>query len=483
MSNTSLMEYFQKQYVNSINQIASNLEKVTHIVVGFNSNIDAIKKVTRELLQKLPQVTEIKYLPSKRISNIEDLTNGLLFCISKGFGDEWIIEREEIAKWIEKEIKADEYQIGGQGGNMASVAAVLGIRNVITNIPYQCSEIGTFFPNDLIKVPIIENDKTALLSAKKLFGKDKPPIHWIFEYNKGFEFTIKGRRYIAPRANRFIATYDPYIAKCEISNGFKNLPEDILKKVTSFIVGGLHLIRKEFISNIDKKFDEIRFILKRWKKLNPSAPLHFEYGPSTDIELFNLIHKFLSPWIDTLGINEDDLVDIMIALKKKDIAQKIREQQTIISIFEGIIQILKKTNFREIVLHHENFIIHVAKGFKKKLDIRRYSALFGALVCATRAYKGTFPTIAEIKRYFLEGNIFINETSIELCESFRTWLKQFKVKEIDTLVFEGSIENMKISVSVVPTLTARYTKKTVGLGDTFAVSFGIYEGIIKNYFE
>ena len=193
-----------------------------------------------------------------------------------------------------------------------------------------------------------------------------------------------------------------------------------------------------------------------------------------------MIDEYLSPGVDTLGINEDDLVDILMALEEHKLAKKIEQQKSSIHTFEGLLHVLEESNFKEFLLHHQDFIIDITKGCKRDiLYNRRFAIEFGALVCAARAYKGIFPTIDEIKRYFFNKYIFINQRGIEECKKLREFLIKKGFSETNYLIFEGKTRDTEITISIVPTLASKRTRKTVGLGDTFAVSFGIGEGITR----
>lgn len=482
------LQHLKMQYSEVIKEILMNVDILDGIVVGFNVNIDAIKRVDCNFLESLPKPKKIRHITRRTIKNIDDLVSGLYYCMMHGIGDEWIIKEKKLFDWINKNISKDSQQIGGQGGNMANVAAALGVKKVIVNLPIRNKEIAAFFINDNVKIPYRINNKIELISARKITNSDVPPIHWIFEFHSGLKIKIDKLSFTVPKSNRFIATYDPYIATCQLLYEYKKLPRNIISQIDSFIVGGLHLIRTDFLKNPKRKFVEIKTLFQRWRKYNNNALIYLEFGPSSNTEIFRMINDFLSKEIDILGIGDDDLAEILIALGKEKMAQMIKKDKSPIIIFDSVFEILKKSQFNEILLHCDDFAINIMKkdnesknNFVEILERRKKSIMLGHLVCATRALIGKFPTIDDIKYSFLHEKIFLDKTKVDRCKELcKIITKNYNFSVDDFMFFGFDNETDKKIIGVcVPALTLKDIKLTVGLGDSFAVSFGIAEGVQK----
>ncbi len=109
--------------------------------------------------------------------------------------------------------------MGGQGGIVANVMAVCGVSDVYVHTassPKKQSELFNDLPNLKNVNRFGELQKAYTIDR----NEDVPLIHWIIEFDKGDTLNINGKSYTCPKANRFIATYDPLNFKLAIDDAF-----------------------------------------------------------------------------------------------------------------------------------------------------------------------------------------------------------------------------------------------------------------------
>jgi ADP-dependent phosphofructokinase/glucokinase len=223
MNNEILKAEWKKKY----NVVSTQLEKlktINSVATAFNTNIDAIYKISGEKLKSL--IVE-NGLTSLDIDNIalcsfnkpEDTILGITKCFLRGIAEEWVTEDIKVYNWLEKNIGYTHLQMGGQGGIIANTLALLGIQNVIAHTNSHPKLQAEQFLD-------LENlyafDKNG--SLKKAYSiernEDMPLIHWIIEFDKGDSFTLDGKTYTCPKSNRFIATYDPLNMNLVMNDSF-----------------------------------------------------------------------------------------------------------------------------------------------------------------------------------------------------------------------------------------------------------------------
>ena len=132
---------------------------------------------------------------------------------------------------------------------------------------------------------------------------DQSDYHLILEYDQG---SVWGR-YVSPRANRFI-----------IHNDYSNMMlaslESFVKSIHKFnpslvIVGGLQMLDNfQFDPEIrTKKIKEISQLLR---SLPSTTRIHFEMASFTELQLLSDLVKYVMPYADSMGMNEQELADL-----------------------------------------------------------------------------------------------------------------------------------------------------------------------------
>jgi len=114
---------------------------------------------------------------------------------------------------------------------------------------------------------------------------------------KGDGIKLGNIKWICPRNNRFIATYDPPNANLDINLSFSDGINDIAKVIDVMILSGFHMLNSDEIG-IDEVKERIKAVLNlitQAKQSNPELIVHLELSSTKNElvlrELFSLSRK------------------------------------------------------------------------------------------------------------------------------------------------------------------------------------------------
>ncbi|MBR2299786.1 MAG: ADP-dependent glucokinase/phosphofructokinase [Alphaproteobacteria bacterium] len=365
------------------------IKQVKGVATGFNANIDAIYKMTgkklAELIKKVGlSLGDVENIERCRILDEKDFVKGVFKSFSRGIAEEWICENKEVYDWLQKEIGYDKLQIGGQGGIMANVLSSVGVKKVFAHansLPKlqaeqfaKCDHLLSFDENGNVK-PAYQIDRK----------KDLPLIHWIIEFSRGDTVEVDGKKFKTPKANRFIATYDPLNLKLVLDENFM---EKIKKEKLDFVVlSGFHALLAK--SGGEALIDKAAERIKEWKQKAPDTLFHLEIASTQDMLIRKAIALKLVPLADSIGINERETIDLLQVLDCKSLAKRCNEQTTAENLLKGISKIKEKTGVKRVQLHmfglyltlqDKDFCITPQENFKGMLT--------AAVVAASKAKTG-----------------------------------------------------------------------------------------------
>ncbi|KAL3667805.1 hypothetical protein V7S43_007356 [Phytophthora oleae] len=125
-------------------------------------------------------------------------------------------------------------------------------------------------------------------------------VHLVLEYSSGDEF----RGHKSPRANRYYLNHDVHNARLSVLEEFEQSLDTFKPDLVVF--GGLQLMEVET--------DE-RERLMRLKALSEvlqnlflaQTPTHYEFAAVSDFSLFDDTVRLVLPWVDSIGLNEQEL--------------------------------------------------------------------------------------------------------------------------------------------------------------------------------
>lgn len=463
------METWNKLYSSTIESFLLRKRKLQQVVMGFNVNIDKVIRIRPDTLQGLKSKNLDEILLQKEvpmdINSIESFILCLLSAIEGGKADEKLIVAEDVCDWIENTFVVDEIKIGGQAGIMANLLTKLELADVLLSLPvYDASFVGLL--HDRINIPFESNGKCSVQPITKLQGFEKKRfIHYIFEFDKGIYYLATSNSIECLRQNRFIASHDTVNSLLEIKNCFKKYSLENIQKYSIAIVSGFHLLNPEMQDNTTY-YDIIAPIIsmfKEWKKTNPDLKIHLEFAATRDKELIKAIFQRLLPLVNSIGLNEQELLSILETTNVTTY-KKLRKEMSSVNLFEGILNIWVKYPHLRIHLHYLGYYLTISSRLHEKHAIKRKQALIlSAVFAAVKAKNGSICSINEINNVLCS----VSKSGYEEIEGLLSFLKS-EYKSIDEIE-DGIMSTDSFTVIGIPTIIVKSAQQLVGVGDTISV--------------
>jgi len=410
-------------YKKSLDHI-KELNSVKNILLGYNIDIDLVKYVTQDFVDK-KQIE--KYYLKDKLKTMEDFFSGLFYSMELGKGFEVQINKELYKKFLN--FSYDEERMGGQAGIMANLLSFFNIEKIIVYCGSMSKRQAMLFRDaENIFVPLIENNKLILKNPRESYEKTESMIHFIFEYKKG----LKIKDSIVKRDNRFIASCPHRFPKNE-SLVFE-------KKFDYAILSGFHLLEKE---NFKEKLSESKKHIKKLRK-NSNIKIHYEFTSMQNPEIRKYLVKDYLPYFDSLGLNKVELKSILDTLGYEDKN----------SIYENILRIKKRLKLKRVQFHELGYYLCVIDKEHSPENCRK-ALLFASLAAGMKAKNGDICSIEDIRKGL----------DIPISKIGYKKLKEFGDKKfVETGVFDEEDHFLII----VPTKVIENPKSTVGLGDVIS---------------
>ncbi|MBC7319806.1 hypothetical protein H5T89_04105 [bacterium] len=442
---------WEELYREALEEGWKKLQRIPGVITGFHSTIDGLKRVEEDLLKRLlEQFPHIKSIPSEPTSVIrspEDLLVDLLISIREGLAYQRMIENEETFRWTLENIGYDQLRLGGTSANMASLLSPLPLSKILVYANPLTKELAELFPERKnLFVLTRENDKPVLRSPRKAW-KDQGifAIHWILEYNKGLKIELDGTTYESPRANRFIAAWNPVNCRLRVSEEFKRDIFLIPDKFTHFLVSGFHILLERYPEGKtceDFIVPVAEFVSQMKERLG--LKVHYEFASIGSSLIRSLVVKHIFPVIDSLGLNEIEFATLLSDFGEQDLAKELKDTRfPIVKLVDGLLKIMERTPLKRIQLHTLGHYISITREKNERNE--RTALLFSAILAATRSLLGRYETLEDLE-------------------------KGLGVPTITLTGYEGIKNIDNFSLVIVPTKVVQSPKLTVGLGDIISSS-------------
>lgn len=469
MSFNELKAQWLKNYKTAPAQL-EKMGEINGLISAFNANVDAVIKVSGKSIEKIIaennlDVNVIINEGEKAIRKNEDAIRGFLHCFKSGIAEEWLIEDVEVFNWLNKNVGYDKLQMGGQGGIVANVMAVCGVKNVYVHCASAPKEQGKLFL-DLPNLLTTDENGELTQASKVDRASENALIHWIIEFDKGDSICVDGNTYTCPKANRFIATYDPLNFKLHIDESFNQRMsrEDVNPEY--IILSGYQMLH-ETLADGTKGADRIdlsKKMISNWRKSCPNNLLHLEVASTQDKVIRKHLIDSLVESVDSLGFNERELIDILEVIGEEELAAKCEENTNSANLFEGMLKVYEYTNCPRMQLHMFGLYVTLQiSGFRVSAEQNRNGMQLAATVAAAKAGTGA-----------------INEKDVLL------WAKDHEVSDVGLKELEllssmvqgtfgshqlmetGVYSNEELEIIAVPTILIEKPVTLVGMGDTIS---------------
>ena len=453
-----LFEIWQQAYQIVPKQLLK-VQEVQRVVTAFNTNIDAVVKISGARLSALAAevgitATDLNNLAT-RLQTPKDAVRGIIKCFVNGIAEEWLCEDKTIDDWMNNHLGYDRLQMGGQAGIVANVLAVLGANEVVAHTsshPQQQAEQFLNLPN---LYAVDANGKTNQARVINRVG-DEPLVHRIIEFDKDEVLELENVKYVCPKANRFIATYDTANIKLKINDGFVQFVND--NGFDFMILSGFHNLtaERDGIGRIDATVP----LLQQWKNKNQCGIIHLELASTQDKTVRSAIINKIAPMVDSVGLNEREALEVLEVIKPEMFAEINGKKLTATCLYE-ILKVLKNAlQTPRIQLHFFGMYLTLQNhDFAITAEANKRGMMLAATVAASKAGLGN----VEQKANLLWAHGFnIGTEAVDNVQELANYLHS------PQLAVSGILQSDNMDLIAVPTIIVNKPKTLVGMGDTIS---------------
>ncbi len=457
MNNSELRKEWLEKY-SVVPDVLKSMSKVDVAATAFNTNIDAVLKISgagiAELIKKTNvSLSQLKNIKETKLNSSEDVVKGIFKCFSKGIAEEWLTEDKTIFDWMVANLGYDRLQMGGQGGIVANVLAVAGVKKVYAHtnsLPKLQAEQFLALDN------LISFDKDGKEApAYKIDRKeDIPLIHWIIEFDKDDFVDVDGQKFVCPKANRFIATYDPLNLRLVRDENFVQATNE--QKIDYVILSGYHALTEK---NEGVRLQaETLPIIQNWRK--NGAIVHLEIASTQDIVVRKAIINTIAPKVDSIGINERETIDILEAIGEDKLADVCERDTHSVNLFKAVLAIKKHIKCGRIQMHMFGLYITLQdKGFKISPEANLRGMMMAATLAAGKAGTGSLNDRNNL--LWAQGSE-VSDVGLEELRALADYLGEESLLETGLGTYDG------FDVIAVPTILIEKPVTLVGMGDTIS---------------
>ena len=469
MSKSELKNVWSKNYSTAPEQL-EKMGEIKGLISAFNANVDAVIKVSGKDMEELIKNNQLdKNLilseEKKAIRKNEDAIRGLAHCFKGGIAEEWLIEDVDVFYWLTKNVGYDKLQMGGQGGIVANAMAVCGVQNVYVHCasaPKEQSQLFLDLPNLLTT-----NENGELQQASKVDRQSENAlIHWIIEFDKGDTLTIGNETYTCPKANRFIATYDPLNFKLHIDDNFNKRMGQTDVNPEYIILSGYQMLH-ESLADGTKGADRIELskkMIAEWRNSCPNNLLHLEVASTQDKVVRKHLIDSLVQDVDSLGFNERELIDILEVIGEEQLAEECDKNTNASNLFKGMLKIYEYTKCPRMQLHMYGLYVTLQqKGFKVSPLKNRNGMQLAATIAAAKAGTGAINS-KDVLMWAKDHKV--SDVGLSELEQLSNTVNTIFGK--NDVLSSGIYSNEEIELIAVPTILIEKPVTLVGMGDTIS---------------
>ena len=465
-----------KAHYSAVPRQLARLKEVRGVAGAFNANVDAVLKIRPERLG--PLLSQLGAPPEsllaegpRKVAAPVDVLRGLVECFRKGSAQEWVVTNAGAYEWMRKYLGYDRLQMGGQGGIAANVMAVAGVPRVYVHcasLPGQ--QAGLFVGH----ANLLSTDRFGdLQPVAGIHRPDDPPmVHWILEFGQGAELTLGPVTLRAPKANRFIATYDPLNMAMHVDPGFDRAMARGSHPVEIILVSGYQLLSatlpgQEPGSGL-KRIDETWAQVQAWRAAHPGALVHFEWASTQDADVRRHLANTVVREADSVGCNEQELIALLGTLGEPSLAEDCAALGSV-PLFRGLRRVFERLKLKRIQLHMYGIYVTLLRQDMEHLGTayepiaNRNGMTLAATLAASKAGTGSLDDASQL--LWAHGQEVADQGLAEL-EALDAYLAD--AEGCPGLAAVGILKLRDSHLVAVPTILVEPPLSLVGLGDTIS---------------
>ncbi|XP_078085719.1 ADP-dependent glucokinase [Mustelus asterias] len=421
-----------------------DLNRRPRVAVGFGGCLDIVADGVA-LLKKAGIKPSKNTVHHNYITSEEQLAESFAYFFPPGAASERFISNETLFR---KLVKATQglprvrWSLGGNAPVMANRLAKEGCEVLM----------GSRLTPDLIEV--LQEHVT--VTSKPV---DETDIHLILEYSTG----AKWGKLVSRRANRFIVHHDSSNPILESLEDFQSQLQQF--KPSLLIISGLQMM-DNFPFRPGHLEERLRLLQNLMLSTDSATGIHFEMASFVDNKLMNSLFTYVITHVDSLGMNEQELPNLLSMLKGSNITILSDPYPRVANVLDQMRDVYRILNSQEITstrrrltrLHVHTLAfqaIIIAKGSSWKNTM---SATAKASLTANRHVCGS-PNIDTSKAKLIMDDSF--------SVSREQGSKKIPLKENRPV---SCWEEYDYEICVAPVLVCTEVYQTVGGGDNVSAA-------------
>lgn len=453
-------QHWNNIYTSTIEEAVDRIGKIPGVVLGFHSTIDGLKRIEPVKVETaLKEHAPKEQLPIE-INDPADLMTGMLHGLIPGKALQLMIRNENTFRWLMEAFGYDELRMGGTSGNMANALSPLNFQKILVYANPLTKEQAQLF-NDDENLLVLKQDADGSFQLhhphQAWEGEGIKALHWILEYPQGVEITTAQGTITTPRANRYIAAWNPVNNKLQITETFKQGLLATGDQFSHFIVSGFHILSETYPDG-STYLDCLRPVadfLRELRQAHPHLKLHYEFASIASSKIRKGILTEIIPLVDSLGLNEVELVALLKDLDAADLASRIQEHNRIGEVLAGTVHLMKKLNINRIQLHDLGYYLCLTKPGFVTPSRTRQGLVLAATLAAARTKMGRISGPQDI---FTGLEVPLSQEGLDRLAELAELCGESLAKE-GTTTYEG------FDLAYLPTKVVERPVLTVGLGD------------------
>ena len=471
----ALTEIWKSHYSVAPRQLA-RLRQVRGVAGAFNANVDAVLKVDPArlgpLLQQLGAPPEsLLAVGPRKVAAPVDVLRGFVECFRQGSAQEWVVTNAGAFEWMQKYLCYDRLQMGGQGGIAANVMAVAGVPRVYVHcasLPGQ--QAGLFSSSGNLLSTDRFGDLQPVAGIQR--PDDPPMVHWILEFEQGAELLLGATVLRAPKANRFIATYDPLNMAMHVDEGFDRAMRRASHPLEVILVSGYQLLSATLPGQAAgsglKRISETWAKAQAWRAAHPGSVLHFEWASTQDMEVRRHLAETVVCDADSVGCNEQELIALLRTLGEDGLADDCAGLGPV-PLFKGLRKVYERLKLKRIQLHMYGIYMALLRpglepmgtAFQPQANLD--GMVLAATLAASKAGIGALDDPAEL--LWAHGRA-VSDLGLGAIQALDAHLEVNE--ERPGLAREGQLQLRDCTLVALPTILVEPPRSLVGLGDTIS---------------
>ena len=391
---------WEERYERAAQAGISRLESIPGVALGFHTNIDGLVKLVPGLVEKafagLDSARIFGFLDSpdslKDIRCPEDFVAGLLMSLESGSAKQLMIKEERVYEWLMEKLPPERLRLGGTTANMSNALSGLPVRRILNYAFPLTRQQAELFPERDNILALVRSDGAYKLKVirEAYEGEGLPSCHWVLEYPRGLDVVFGGRKFVPPRASRFIGAWNPSNSRLRIQESFKEGFLGMAGSFSHFFVSGFHIMSESYPegATCEDYIGAAAEFLGQVREKAPDLCLHCELASMASSRIRKAVFAQVVPKVHSVGLNETELRTVLGDMGQDDLAARVKAADPS-SLVHAARWLLETTGLERLHLHCPNLYVAVLRGNRWEETRARDGLLFSAQVAAGRAATGT----------------------------------------------------------------------------------------------